>query len=102
MQEQADEQQAASDIEEAIARTILRLLAKRKEGASICPSEVARAVAGGECQNAWRSLMGCTRAVATRLAREGIVEITQKGIRVDPEKVQGPIRIRLRAKSEDI
>jgi len=46
----------------------------------------------------WRPLMEVTRAVADRLARQGVLEITQRGVRVVPGEYKGPIRLRLRAK----
>jgi len=76
--------------EQRLAELILDLLDDRAAGASICPSEVARA-AGPE---AWRDLMGPTRAAARRLVAEGAVEITQRGEPVDPATASGPIRIR--------
>jgi hypothetical protein len=77
--------------EEDAEDAILRTLARRRRGASICPSEAARAL---EPQD-WRALMPAIRAAATRLARAGRVEVTQGGRPVDPGQVRGPIRIRL-------
>ena len=58
---------------------------------SICPSEAARAV-GGERR---RELMEPARQAARQLARAGEVEITQKGVVIDPDgDWRGPIRIR--------
>lgn len=37
-----------------------------------------------------------TRAIATRLAKEGVLEITQKGVAVDPTNFKGPIRLRIK------
>ena len=43
----------------------------------------------------WRDLMEPAREAARRLARLGEVEITQRGVVLDPEKeFRGPIRIR--------
>lgn len=78
--------------ESVIAREILSLLKKRGDGKSICPSEVARTLAG---ESDWRSLMEPVRAVARRLARQGAVVITQRGEPVDPDEFKGPIRLRL-------
>lgn len=73
-----------------IRDTILRLLNERTSGASICPSEVARAVTNGN----WRALMPVVRDIARELANDGIVEIRQKGQRVSPSDTwRGPIRI---------
>ena len=70
---------------------ILDLLAQRAGGATICPSEAARAVAPGE----WRELMEPARMAARRLVAAGDVVITQRGRVVDPSTAKGPIRIRL-------
>lgn len=75
----------------SIAAEILRQTAERGDGKSICPSEVARALApDGE----WRPLMGPVRQVAVALSREGAVEILRKGKPVTPEEVRGVIRLR--------
>ena len=66
------------------------LLRERAAGATICPSEAARAVGGDQ----WRPLMEPARAAARRLVARGLVEITQGGSVVDPSTAKGPIRIR--------
>lgn len=71
---------------------ILDLLAQRKGGATICPSEVARKHFG---EDAWREHMETVRQAARRLVAEGQIEITQKGKPVDPSRAKGPIRLRL-------
>ena len=79
---------------DAIAAEILRQTAARGADKSICPSEVARALAPEE--DAWRRLMGAVRAAAIRLAREGQVEVLRKGKPVDPEaEIRGVIRLRI-------
>lgn len=77
----------------AIAAEILRQTGARGPTKSICPSEVARALApAGE---EWRRLMGPVRAAAIRLAREGQVEVLRKGKPVTPEaEIRGVIRLR--------
>lgn len=70
---------------------ILQLLHARARGATICPSEAARAVAPDE----WRELMEPARRAARRLMAAGTVEITQAGRVVDPSTAKGPIRVRL-------
>lgn len=74
----------------ALERTILALLAKRRPGATICPSDAARAVSA----DGWRELMDDARAAAGRLVTSGDVEITQHGDVVDLAAARGPIRIR--------
>jgi hypothetical protein len=67
---------------------ILDLLSRRRPGASICPSEAARAVAAD-----WRPLMPELRAAAARLAARGVVVVTQRGDPVDAATARGPIRL---------
>lgn len=69
-----------------------RLLDARTPGATICPSDVARAVSADN----WRELMEASRQSAQRLVDLGEVEITQGGSVVDPATAKGPIRIRRR------
>ena len=73
-----------------LERVILDLLDQRAEGATICPSDAARAADPDD----WRPLMDPVRAAASRLVEEGAVEITQRGQVVDLASVRGPIRIR--------
>lgn len=70
---------------------ILRLCAARGPAASICPSEAARALAGGE---EWRRHLGTVRDAAAALARAGRIEILRKGKPVAPEAMRGVIRLR--------
>ena len=69
---------------------IVELLDRRAVGATICPSEVARAAD----PDAWRELMEPVRRAARRLVGEQRVVITQGGEVVDPGSATGPIRIR--------
>ncbi len=71
-----------------IAAAILEHTAARGPGRTICPSEVARALA-----DEWRPLMPAVREVATELAEAGRIVVTQKGRRVDPRAVRGPVRL---------
>lgn len=81
-------------LDERIAATILALLAQRAEGATICPSEAARAIA----PSGWRPLMPRVRDVAATMAAAGEVELRQRGAAVSPfEPVRGPLRIALGA-----
>ncbi|MFJ7148369.1 DUF3253 domain-containing protein [Streptomyces sp. NPDC100445] len=77
------------ELEEAI----LGLLDRRAAGASVCPSDVARAVYPG-ADEGWRELMEPVRRAAARLAARGQVEVTQRGRPVDPARARGPVRIR--------
>jgi len=76
---------------ERLEAAILALSARRGPDRTICPSDAAR-ITGGE---GWRRLMEPARDVARRLARDGVVEVTQKGERLDPNaEWRGPVRIR--------
>lgn len=67
---------------------LLEMLAERES--SVCPSEVARRMDA----DGWRSQMEAVRDAARRLARRGLVTITQRGKPLDPdEEFRGPIRI---------
>lgn len=77
----------------ALEAEILRQTSERGAGKSICPSEVARALAPDE--DAWRRLMGPIRAAAIRLARQGQVEVLRKGKPVSTDaEIRGVIRLR--------
>ena len=75
-----------------VERAILDLLARRDRGATICPSEAARALGGDE---GFRPLMPLVRGVAADLVARGEIEVTQSGEVVDPADARGPIRLRL-------
>ena len=74
----------------ALERAIGALLDARAPGASICPSEAARAVD----PEGWRELMPAAREAAGRMAATGDVEVTQRGEVVDVGTARGPVRIR--------
>ncbi len=78
------------DAATALERAIDALLDARRPGATICPSEAARAVD----PEGWRDLVAQARAVAGRLAARGEVEVTQRGAVVDVATARGPVRIR--------
>ena len=78
---------------EALERAIETLLERRRPGATICPSEAARAVASGRGEP-WRPLVSPAREAAGRLAEQGRVEILQTGQVVDLATARGPVRIR--------
>lgn len=76
-----------------IAAVIVELLRQRAPGGSICPSDVARALADDE--PAWRALMQTVRDTAAALARADCIVITRGNDQVDPADVNhGPIRLR--------
>lgn len=76
--------------DERLEAAILDLLAQRRPGATICPSDAAREVGSDD----WRELMEPARQAAARLVSAGEVEITQGGKVVDLGSAKGPIRIR--------
>ncbi len=75
-----------------IEETMLALVAERGQAKTICPSEVARAIAGPH-PDAWGRMMQPVRKVAVRLAKEGKVTIMRKGKPVDPDEFKGVYRI---------
>jgi hypothetical protein len=81
-----------------IEATILRLCAERGPEKSICPSEVARAIAGPD-EKVWRLLMHPVREVALRLAREGGIQVLRKGRPIPPDQARGVIRLAIVAGS---
>jgi Protein of unknown function (DUF3253) len=83
---------AASD-SAALENAIFTLLAQRQRGASICPSDAARAVYPTADQ--WRAAMPWVRALAAQLANQGRLVVTQGGKIVDIDTAKGPIRLRL-------
>jgi hypothetical protein len=79
----------------SLKAAILALLAERDAGKTICPSEVARHIAGDD-RAAWEPLMDPVRSAAHALVAEGAIVITQQGHVVDGDTAKGPIRLRLR------
>lgn len=76
-----------------IRQAILDLLKARDPGKTICPSEAARKLYPAD---QWRAQMPLVRAEAVQLTLTGQIEITQRGVPVDPHQFRGPIRLRLR------
>ena len=76
-----------------IVGTIYELLRQRAPDASICPSDVARAL--GHDEAGWRALMQPIRDEAAALARSHRIVITQGPATIDPADVdRGAIRLR--------
>lgn len=76
--------------DEEIRQSIEGILDRRQPSATICPSEVARALDPTE----WRRLMPLVRAVAVVMAKEGALRISQAGNKVDLDRpFKGPIRL---------
>jgi len=83
-----------TDIDRELEAAITTLLEQRAAGATICPSEAAKAIGGSLDEQVWRSLMEPARRAARRLVASGDIEITQQGHVVDPSTAKGPIRLR--------
>lgn len=80
----------ATPSDDRIRDTIDALLDARRDGATICPSDVARAL---RPDGDWRALMDDVRRVAALEADAGRLEVRQKGERVEPRGARGPIRL---------
>jgi len=80
----------------AARAAILDLLARRAPGATICPSEAARALGGDD---GFRPLMPLVRAAAGELVAAGELEVTQRGSVVDLDRARGAIRLRLASRA---
>ena len=78
--------------DEQVAQTLIDLLGQRDAAASICPSEVARALAPDDRK--WRALMPTVRRVAAALADRGMLRVTRGDVEVDALQPGGPIRLR--------
>lgn len=78
--------------DEEIERMVFGLLGRRDAASSICPSEVARALAGDA--HAWRALMPEVRRVAAALAAKGELRATRGEEEVDATSRGGPVRLR--------
>ncbi|WP_062202451.1 DUF3253 domain-containing protein [Aureimonas sp. AU12] len=75
-----------------IRRTILAMVEERGADKTVCPSEVARAIAGQD-ETQWRLLMSPIRVEAVRLADDGLVSVKRKGRVVDPHDFKGIYRL---------
>jgi hypothetical protein len=75
---------------ERIEREVVEQVRARGEGKTICPSEVARALAP---DGAHRDLMPHVREAAATLADRGEIAATQRGRPVDARTAKGPIRL---------
>lgn len=72
----------------------IRAAIRRGAGRTLCPSEVARALAPDGLDD-WRALMPAVRAEAARMQAEGLIAVTQKGLAVPAALAKGPIRLGL-------
>lgn len=85
---------AEGDVREAV----LGLLAGRAPGATICPSEVARALAARAGTPDWRSEMPSVHSAIDPMAAEGLIRLSWKGEAMALR--DGPYRIGLGRKEE--
>lgn len=81
-------------IEDQIRKQMFLLLHERGASKTICPSEVARAIAGKN-ENEWRLLMRPIKAFAVEAANAGEIIIKRKGKMIDPQNIKGIYRIGL-------
>jgi hypothetical protein len=86
------------DTEARAREGILELLDARGPDKTICPSEVARALAGDAD---FHPYMEPVREAAAGLADAGRIEVTQKGEPVRIGEARGPIRLGLKEGTED-
>jgi hypothetical protein len=75
---------------ERIEACVVEMVQARGPDKTICPSEVARRLAGDED---FRPLMPHVREAAAALAERDEIAVTQKGRAVDARTVKGPIRL---------
>lgn len=71
----------------------LALIAERADGATVCPSEVARVIASraGEASG-WRAAMPVVHAAVDQMLTEGVVRLSWKGRFLTARS--GPYRLR--------
>ncbi len=82
--------------EATIEHEIRRMVAERGPTKTVCPSEVARSLAGSEDRAKWEPLMQPVRDVAAKMVAAKEIVVTQKGRAVDLQRAKGPVRLRLR------
>lgn len=76
-----------------LRKAMLEIAKNSRPNTTFCPSEVPRSLSDDE--SVWRPQMEATREVARELARQGKLEILQKGVVKSPdEELRGPIRLR--------
>jgi hypothetical protein len=84
---------------EELETTMLALVEERGAGKTLDPTEVARALGGGQPEG-WGPLMQPVRRAAVRLMKEGRLVILRKGRPVDPDDFKGIYRLTLPAGPE--
>ena len=76
-----------------VASEILAQCAARGPAKSICPSEMARRLAGDD--GAWRDIMPLVHAAAADLQEAGKIRVTRRGQAVSARESRGPVRLSL-------
>ncbi|MCL3837655.1 DUF3253 domain-containing protein [Aeromicrobium duanguangcaii] len=71
------------------AEAAIRALLRKRDGSTICPSDVARVVGGTH----WRRWMPVVRSLTDAMAEAGQVVVTQKGRQVTAGAAKGPVRV---------
>jgi hypothetical protein len=88
---------------EDACRETIALLIRRAAGATVCPSEVARALAAqaedGPAPMDWRDAMPLVHAAVERLVAEGAVQLSWKGEMLTARA--GPYRVRRAYERDD-
>ena len=79
-------------VETPLRTRLLEMLDDLGSEKTLCPTDLARAVAGKD-EKVWRREMKPIREVAVQLAQEGRIVITRKGKPVDPASFKGLYRI---------
>lgn len=79
------------------AEATVRALLRKRDGSTICPSDVARVVGGRN----WRHWMPTVRDVVGQLADAERIVVTQRGEPVALETARGPVRIARGARFDD-
>ena len=98
LNKQQRKQKKKKRLDEPIVKaTILRLCQAAPAGKSITPMDVAKDLD----EERWRTYLRPIRIAASKLAREGHIEILRKGKPADPDDFKGVIRLRLKVNEEE-
>jgi hypothetical protein len=80
-----------NEMESEVRATILALLARRAEGSTVCPSEVARAIAAAAGLSDWRGAMPAVHSGIDAMVADGLLRRSWKGEALPVR--DGPYRI---------
>jgi hypothetical protein len=74
----------------AVLRVAILDFCNRRKEKSFCPSEVVRRIFPED----WELFMPDVQVEMMEMYREGLIQVTQQGIPIDPsQKPKGPVRI---------